>query len=357
MRPQTIFVSATPGPWEMERTGGVFIEQVIRPTGLIDPVCIIRPVENQVDDLIAECRDSREEGPARAGHHADQAHGRGSDRIHARGRHPRALPAFRHRHAGAHRDHPRPAAGRLRRAGRHQPAARGPRHSRMRAGRILDADKEGFLRSQTSLVQTIGRAARNIDGRVILYADKMTELAQVRDRRDRPPPREAAGLQRRPRHHAGNVARASATSCRPSTSATTTRSIPASPARRHLVGPQSARPHRRSGEAHARRRRRPRIRGGRAASATRSGGWRPLELEIPTGGFAEAGNHTRAATAPAPAPVPRAASPAPPRARACWAGRVRAGKAASAAGPAASGGGGLERPRRPSIACPRLVTE
>ena len=56
MRPQTVHVSATPGPWEMERTGGVFVEQVIRPTGLIDPVCIIRPVGNQVDDLLAECR-------------------------------------------------------------------------------------------------------------------------------------------------------------------------------------------------------------------------------------------------------------------------------------------------------------
>jgi excinuclease ABC subunit B len=56
MRPQTVYVSATPGPWEMERTGGVFIEQVVRPTGLIDPVCIIRPIESQVDDLLAECR-------------------------------------------------------------------------------------------------------------------------------------------------------------------------------------------------------------------------------------------------------------------------------------------------------------
>ena len=56
MRPQTVFVSATPGPWELERTGGVFAEQVIRPTGLIDPVCIVRPVEHQVDDLMAECR-------------------------------------------------------------------------------------------------------------------------------------------------------------------------------------------------------------------------------------------------------------------------------------------------------------
>ena len=57
MRPQTVYVSATPGRWELERTGGVFVEQIIRPTGLIDPVCIVRPVENQVDDLLHECKE------------------------------------------------------------------------------------------------------------------------------------------------------------------------------------------------------------------------------------------------------------------------------------------------------------
>ncbi len=83
MRPQTVSVSATPGPWELERTAGAFVEQVVRPTGLIDPVCIIRPAENQVDDLLAECRRVRRKGPARAGHDPDQAHGRRPDRIHA----------------------------------------------------------------------------------------------------------------------------------------------------------------------------------------------------------------------------------------------------------------------------------
>ena len=175
MRPQTVYVSATPGPWEMERTGGVFTEQVVRPTGLIDPVCIIRPIEQQVDDLLAECKILRGAGPARAGHHADQAHGRGSDRLYGRGRAEGALPAFRHRHAGAHRDYPRPAPRRLRYPGGHQPAARGAGYPECALVAILDADKEGFLRSRTSLVQTIGRAARNIDGRVILYADRMTD--------------------------------------------------------------------------------------------------------------------------------------------------------------------------------------
>ena len=62
MRPQTVYVSATPGRWELERTGGVFVEQIIRPTGLIDPVCIVRPVENQVDDLLHECKEGAKKG-------------------------------------------------------------------------------------------------------------------------------------------------------------------------------------------------------------------------------------------------------------------------------------------------------
>ena len=135
MRPQTVHVSATPGGWEMEQTGGVFAEQVIRPTGLIDPPVEIRPARSQVDDLLAEVKEVAREGLPHARHHADQAHGRGPHRIPARARRARALHALRHRHAGAHRDHPRPAPRRLRRAGRHQPAARGPRHSRMRARR------------------------------------------------------------------------------------------------------------------------------------------------------------------------------------------------------------------------------
>ena len=86
MRPQTVYVSATPGPWELKQTGGVFVEQVIRPTGLIDPVCIIRPTESQVDDLIGECKAMAANGQPGAGHHPDQAHGRGPDRVSARGR-------------------------------------------------------------------------------------------------------------------------------------------------------------------------------------------------------------------------------------------------------------------------------
>ena len=135
MRPRTIYVSATPGPWELERTGGAFAEQVIRPTGLIDPVCIVRPASSQVDDLLAECRAAVDKGrrvlvTTLTKRMAEEPH-----RISRRGRAAGALPALRHRHHRAHRDRPRPAARRVRRAGRHQPAARRAGHSRMRAGR------------------------------------------------------------------------------------------------------------------------------------------------------------------------------------------------------------------------------
>ena len=134
MRPQSVAVSATPGPWEIEQAHGVFAEQVIRPTGLIDPPVDVRPARTQVDDLVGEVRQVAARGLSCAGHRADQAHGGGPYRISARAGHPRALHAQRHRHAGAHRDHPRSAARRIRRAGRHQSVARGPRHSGMRAG-------------------------------------------------------------------------------------------------------------------------------------------------------------------------------------------------------------------------------
>ena len=174
MRPQTVFVSATPGPWEMERTAGVFVEQVIRPTGLIDPVCLIRPVETQVDDLMAECRDCVAKGlrvlvttlTKRMAedlteylHEAD---------IRVRYLHSdidtlERIEIIRDLRLGAFDV----LIGiNLLREGLDIPECG--------LVAILDADKEGFLRSRTSLIQTIGRAARNIDGRVILYADKMT---------------------------------------------------------------------------------------------------------------------------------------------------------------------------------------
>ncbi len=174
MRPQSMFVSATPGPWEMERTGGVFVEQVIRPTGLVDPVCFVRPVENQVDDLLGECREAAKKGQRvlvttltkrmaeDLTEYMDEA-GLRVRYLHSDIDTLERIEIIRDLRLGAFDI----LVGiNLLREGLDIPECA--------LVAILDADKEGFLRSGTSLVQTIGRAARNIDGRVILYADTMT---------------------------------------------------------------------------------------------------------------------------------------------------------------------------------------
>ncbi len=173
-RPQTVFVSATPGPWEMERTGGAFAEQVIRPTGLIDPVTEVRPVEHQVDDLLAECRTVVAAGgrilvtvltKRMAEDLTDYLteHGVKVRYLHSDIDTLERIEIIRDLRLGVFDV----LVGiNLLREGLDIPECA--------LVAILDADKEGFLRSQTSLVQTIGRAARNIDGRVILYADTMT---------------------------------------------------------------------------------------------------------------------------------------------------------------------------------------
>ena len=174
MRPQTVYVSATPGPWEMNRTGGVFTEQVIRPTGLIDPPVEVRPVEHQVDDLLAECRST-----ATAGHRilvttltkrmAEDL----TEYMHEQGLRVRYMHSdvetlerieiIRDLRLGAFDV----LVGiNLLREGLDIPECA--------LVAILDADKEGFLRSETSLIQTIGRAARNVEAKVILYADRVT---------------------------------------------------------------------------------------------------------------------------------------------------------------------------------------
>ena len=178
LRPQTTFVSATPGPWEMERTQGIFIEQVIRPTGLIDPTVLVRPVEKQVDDLIAECKDCAKKGERvlvtvltkrMAEDLVEYMHEAG---IRCRYLHSdidtlERIEIIRDLRLGAFDV----LVGiNLLREGLDIPECA--------LVAILDADKEGFLRSETSLIQTIGRAARNIEGRVILYADKVTGSMQ-----------------------------------------------------------------------------------------------------------------------------------------------------------------------------------
>ncbi len=173
-RPETIYVSATPGPWELEQTSGIFTEQVIRPTGLVDPIVLVRPVEHQVDDLLDECRQCRDKGlrvlvTTLTKRMAEDL----SEYMHEQGIKVRYL----------HSD-----IDTLERIEIIRDLRLGTFDvlvgiNLLREGldipecglvAILDADKEGYLRSETSLVQTIGRAARNIDGRVILYADKIT---------------------------------------------------------------------------------------------------------------------------------------------------------------------------------------
>lgn len=174
-RPQTLFISATPGPWELAQTEGVFVEQLIRPTGLVDPICTIKPCDHQVDDLMEECRKTVANG----------------FRV--------LVTTLTKKMAEALTEYLRDANMRVRylhsdiETLERIEIIRGLRFgdfdiligiNLLREGldipecglvAILDADKEGFLRSKTSLIQTIGRAARNVEGRVILYADKQTK--------------------------------------------------------------------------------------------------------------------------------------------------------------------------------------
>ncbi|MRX51559.1 excinuclease ABC subunit UvrB [Paracoccus sp. S-4012] len=174
MRPQSVFVSATPADWELNQTGGVFTEQVIRPTGLLDPVIEIRPVETQVDDLLDEVRQVAKQGyrtlvttltKRMAEDLTEYLHEQG---IRVRYMHSdidtiERIEILRDLRLGAYDV----LVGiNLLREGLDIPECG--------LVAILDADKEGFLRSETSLIQTIGRAARNVDGRVIMYADRIT---------------------------------------------------------------------------------------------------------------------------------------------------------------------------------------
>jgi excinuclease ABC subunit B len=190
MRPQSIHVSATPGKWEMDRTGGVFAEQVIRPTGLIDPEVIIRPARAQVDDLLDEVKQVSAKGyrtlvttltKRMAEDLTEYLHENG---VRVRYMHSdvetlERIEIIRDLRLGAFDV----LVGiNLLREGLDIPECA--------LVAILDADKEGFLRSETSLIQTIGRAARNVDGRVILYADQMTgsmerAIAETNRRREK----------------------------------------------------------------------------------------------------------------------------------------------------------------------------
>ena len=179
MRPKTIFVSATPGPFELEQTKGVFTEQIIRPTGLLDPECIIRPVAGQVEDLMAECHEVSQHGgrvlvtTLTKKMAEDLTEYLSENGIKVRYLHSdidtlERIQILRDLRLGTFEV----LVGiNLLREGLDIPE--------VELVAILDADKEGFLRSATSLIQTIGRAARNVNGRVILYADKMTKSIET----------------------------------------------------------------------------------------------------------------------------------------------------------------------------------
>lgn len=178
LRPQTVFVSATPGPWELEKTQGVFAEQIIRPTGLIDPVCVVHPSEHQIDDLIAECKAAVSQGmrvlvttltkkmAEALSEYLNEAE------LKVRYMHSdievlERIEIIRDLRLGVFDI----LIGiNLLREGLDIPECG--------LVAILDADKEGYLRSRTSLIQTIGRAARNVNGKVILYADRITRSMQ-----------------------------------------------------------------------------------------------------------------------------------------------------------------------------------
>jgi excinuclease ABC subunit B len=190
MRPQTVAVSATPSGWELEQSGGVFVEQVIRPTGLIDPPVEIRPARTQVDDLLGEIRQVAANGyralvtvltKRMAEDLTEYLHEQG---IRVRYMHSdidtlERIEIIRDLRLGAF---DALVGINLLREGLDIPECA--------LVAILDADKEGFLRSETSLIQTIGRAARNIDGRVLLYADAVTgsmerAIAETNRRREK----------------------------------------------------------------------------------------------------------------------------------------------------------------------------
>ncbi len=177
-RPQTIYVSATPGVWELDKTNGVFVEQLVRPTGLIDPKIIVKPTSNQVDDLIDECKKEIKknhrilvttltkkmaESLTEFMHEANLK----VRYIHSDVETLERIEIIRDLRLGKFEV----LIGiNLLREGLDIPECA--------LVAVLDADKEGYLRSKTSLIQTIGRAARNLEGKVILYADKITTSMQ-----------------------------------------------------------------------------------------------------------------------------------------------------------------------------------
>ena len=198
-----MFVSATPGPFELGHSLGDVAEQIIRPTGIVDPEIELRPTLNQIDDLMNEVRRREEVGERvlvttltkkMAEDLTDYLleSGLKARYLHSEIDTLERIQIIRELRLG---EYDVLVGVNLLREGLDLPE--------VSLVAILDADKEGFLRGKTALIQTIGRAARNINGKVLMYADKMTDAIARRDRGDRPPPRYPARVQRRARDHAG----------------------------------------------------------------------------------------------------------------------------------------------------------
>ena len=267
---QAIYVSATPGPYELTKSAGVVVEQIIRPTGLIDPEVEVRPVKGQIDDLLHEIRERAKKNERvlvttltkRMAEDLAEYYSEVGVRcryMHSEIETLERIKILRDLRKG---EFDVLIGINLLREGLDLPE--------VSLVAILDADKEGFLRSAGSLIQTIGRCARNLEGRAILYADKMTDSMQQGDRRNLSPPRDSAGLQRRARHHAG-VDRASAGYVAGGRRGCRLRR-PDQRGRRHAgvqVAGRTRRLHREAGERYARSRQALRVRAG--GEAARSG--------------------------------------------------------------------------------------
>ena len=202
--PQLVFVSATPGEYERDALRAAIVEQIVRPTGIVDPEVEVRETRNQIDDLMNEIRlrvdrDERALVTTLTKKMSEDL----TDYLLEMGFKVRYLHSeidtleriqiIRDLRLG---EYDVLVGVNLLREGLDLPE--------VSLVAILDADKEGFLRGETSLIQTIGRAARNIEGKVLMYADKETDGDARGARRDRPPPRDPARLQRGARHHAGD---------------------------------------------------------------------------------------------------------------------------------------------------------
>ena len=196
---QTVYLSATPGNYELSISDGV-VEQIIRPTGLVDPEVVVKPTTGQIDDLLGEIHDRVDEGRARARHHADQEDGRGPDGLLPGEGGPRPLPALRGGHAAPRRAAARAADGRVRRPGRHQPAARGSRPAGGVAGRH-PRRRQGGLPALRAVAHPDDRPRgpqRLRPGAHVRGPDHGRDGAG--HRRDVAAPREAGRLQPRERH-------------------------------------------------------------------------------------------------------------------------------------------------------------